>query len=95
MRQLLTAPPLYPIPVTAAIASSTVLTIASDPPRHSSKNFCSAGVSLRADGGFFPSFTSNRIVFPINPISKSGIPSPWLITLTVAPIALRAATMSD
>lgn len=77
-----------------ASASSTELTIATSPPRHSIKNFSSSGVSFLADGGLFPSFTSNRNVKPLNPTSRSGIPSPWLMIRTVAPALRSAATIS-
>ena len=62
MRQLLTALAYYQNRFNAAIASSTLFTTINKPPRHSSKNFCSAGVNALAEGGFFPSFTSIRTV---------------------------------
>ena len=87
-------PHFHSIPSSSFNASSTDSTIAQIPPVHSSKNFFSAGVSWRADGGFCPSFTSSSIVSPLNPTNKSGIPSPWLTILTVAPALRSAATMS-
>jgi len=76
-----------------ASASSAELTIATIPPRHSIKNFSSAGVSFLADGGLFPSFTSNKNVTPLNPTRRSGIPSPWVTIRTEAPALRRASTM--
>ena len=94
MRQLLTALAYYQNLFNAAIASSTLFTTINKPPRHSSKNFCSAGVNVLAEGGFFPSFTSIRTVCPLNPTIRSGNPPPCVTTRTVAPIARSASTIS-
>src|SRR5574341_25533 len=62
-------------PVSAEIASASVLTVMSWP-CHSACKRSWSGVSLLELGGFLPSLHSMRRFRPRNPTSKSGQPEP-------------------
>ena len=81
-------------PLRMSSASSVLVTTASFPPFQSRWNASSKGVSSRADGGFLPSLTSIKIVWPLYPTNRSGSPLPSDKNLTDAPQPRSAFTIS-